>query len=68
MPSCEKATVRFGADFALKGYLRAGKILQLMEKREKALDMYSYGLRHTAPTDADLPVPEDRILPRGKLG
>ena len=35
----------------LKGYLRAGKVLQLMEKYDVALGIYEYGLRNVPPKD-----------------
>ncbi|KAI5785946.1 hypothetical protein EDC01DRAFT_198004 [Geopyxis carbonaria] len=36
-----------------KGYLRAGKILQLMGRHDLALDNYSYGLKQIRPDDVN---------------
>lgn len=36
-----------------KGYLRAGKILQLMGKYDIAAENYEYGLRQLEPADVD---------------
>lgn len=34
-----------------KGYLRTGKILQLLGKDSTALGIYKYGLRNVPPSD-----------------
>ncbi|KAF3939880.1 hypothetical protein ABW19_dt0208762 [Dactylella cylindrospora] len=34
-----------------KGYLRAGKVLHLMDKTTVAVDIYKLGLKHVAPSD-----------------
>jgi hypothetical protein len=38
---------------SVKGYLRAGKILQLMGQLDVALDTYKYGLKQLSKEDTD---------------
>ncbi|KAK6338975.1 hypothetical protein TWF696_009771 [Orbilia brochopaga] len=37
-----------------KGYLRAGKVLHLMDKPDVAIDIYKLGLKHVAATDPNV--------------
>ena len=40
----------------LQGYLRSGKVLQLLGKDEVALSIYKYGIQNVPPDDPHLKV------------
>lgn len=44
-----KCHLSYGKAYRIKGYLRTGQILQLLDKADLALGIYKYGIRNVPP-------------------